>query len=112
MNKKAIGSQYEEAAAAYMKEQGFEIICRNYKNRIGEIDIIAKDGEYLVFCEVKYRKAGDAIYAISPKKQKQIGRVAASFMTLKGWPLDTYCRFDCALSDGESIIYIKNAWQI
>ena len=56
MNKREIGSGYEEMAAAYLIEQGYKIVARNFSGRRGEIDIIARDGEYLVFVEVKYRR--------------------------------------------------------
>ena len=56
MNKREIGSGYEEMAAAYLIEQGYKIVVRNFSGRRGEIDIIARDGEYLVFVEVKYRR--------------------------------------------------------
>ena len=52
MNKREIGSGYEEMAAAYLIEQGYKIVARNFSGRRGEIDIIARDGEYLVFVEV------------------------------------------------------------
>lgn len=54
MNKRAIGTNQEIKAAEYLKNQGYEILERNFRCRIGEIDIIARDGRYLVFVEVKY----------------------------------------------------------
>lgn len=48
MNKRQTGSQYEEKAAEYMKQHGYQILERNYRCRQGEIDIIAQDGSYLV----------------------------------------------------------------
>ena len=54
-NKRQTGAKYEQAAGFYLEQQGYEIIEYNYRCRFGEIDIIAKDGSYLVFCEVKYR---------------------------------------------------------
>ena len=55
-NKRKIGGQYEDLAAAYLREQGYEILERNYRDRLGEIDVIAREAGYLVFVEVKYRK--------------------------------------------------------
>ena len=114
-NKRAVGAYNEEIAAAHLRKQGLDIIERNYRVRAGEIDIIARDGEYLVFCEVKYRSskdAGGASYSISPEKQRQIAKVAKIYMAAKRISPNTFCRFDCVLIDGKDIKYIKNAWQL
>ena len=55
MNKRQLGTVYEQKAAAYLQQQGYEILECNFRCRIGEIDIIAREGEYLCFVEVKYR---------------------------------------------------------
>lgn len=114
-NKRIIGSEKETIAAEYLKSAGLVILERNYRVRSGEIDIIAKDGECLVFCEVKYRssnKAGGASFAVSRQKQLQIARVANIYMTKKHISPDTFCRFDCVLIDSDKINHIKNAWQL
>ena len=59
-NNRAVGSIYEEKIAAFLKQNGFVILERNYRCKQGEIDIIAKDGSYFVFIEVKYRASGSA----------------------------------------------------
>ena len=56
VNKRALGGEKELLAAKYLQSQGFTIIKMNYRCKTGEIDIIANDKDYLVFCEVKYRK--------------------------------------------------------
>ena len=53
-NNRATGSIYEEKIAAFLKQNGFMILERNYRCKQGEIDIIAKDGKYFVFIEVKF----------------------------------------------------------
>ena len=53
MNKREQGSHYETMAAEYLKNKGYEIISQNFFSKNGEIDIIAKDTDTLVFCEVK-----------------------------------------------------------
>ena len=55
-NNRATGSSYEEKIAAFLKQNGFMILERNYRCKQGEIDIIAKDGKYFVFIEVKFRQ--------------------------------------------------------
>ena len=54
-NKRSMGSEYEKKAAEYLKASGCSICEMNYRCRFGEIDMIARDGKYLVFAEVKYR---------------------------------------------------------
>ena len=63
-NKRMEGSRYEKLAARYLEQKGMDILELNYRCRTGEIDIIARDGEYLVFVEVKYRKTKRAGYAL------------------------------------------------
>ena len=60
MNKREVGAAYEEAAAVFLEKNGVRILERNFRCRQGEIDLIGRDGEYLVFFEVKYRKNADA----------------------------------------------------
>jgi putative endonuclease len=91
------GAQGEEIAVRFLVEQGYRIIERNFRfRRKGEIDIVARDGEYLVFCEVKMRTSdafGLPEYAVTPMKQETIRRVAAAYLAVKdisGQP----CRFD------------------
>ena len=54
-NRRREGTQYEQRAAGYLREQGYHIREMNYRCRMGEIDIVAEEGDYLVFVEVKYR---------------------------------------------------------
>ena len=54
-NQRSVGARYEQVAGKYLEQQAYQILQYNYRCRQGEIDIIARDGEYLVFCEVKYR---------------------------------------------------------
>ena len=79
MNKREKGTEYEAVAAKYLEGCGYEIISLNYRCRVGEIDIIAKDEEYLVFVEVKYRKnerMGSPFDAVDFRKQQKIIKVS------------------------------------
>ncbi|MEF9917459.1 MAG: YraN family protein [Lachnospiraceae bacterium] len=111
-NKRAIGNAYERLAGAYLEAQGYQIITYNYYCRQGEIDIIARDGEYLVFCEVKYRKSninGSPLEAVNLKKQQIISKCAMIYLTTNGL-IDSSCRFDVVgILNGE-IQLIKNAF--
>lgn len=112
-NKRVTGAHYEQEVAEYLKTQGYEILEMNYRCRIGEIDIIAKDGEYLVFVEVKYRKKSDCGTpqdAVNWKKQRKISKTAVYYLMKECGSLEVDCRFDvAAVLDGE-IELIKNAF--
>ena len=114
-NKRQIGTAYEQLAAAYLMEQGYEIVTLNYRIRTGEIDIIAKDGEYLCFVEVKYRangSLGSGLQAVDVRKQRTIIRVARYYMMQHGLDEWTPCRFDVVSIDGKEITLIQNAFQV
>ena len=92
----ALGRHGEALAANYLTRKGVQIIARNYRQKTGEIDIIARDGDYLVFIEVKTRKSshfGHPFEAVTRKKQAQISRVALGYMG-RNKLLDQPARFD------------------
>ena len=83
MNKRQIGSVYELKASDYLTKKGYQIIERNYRCRIGEIDIIAIERDCLCFIEVKYRKnekTGDPLEAVDKRKQQKIIRTAQYYL--------------------------------
>ncbi len=92
-----IGAWGEQYAARYLQEQGYEIIERNYRyGRSGEIDIVARDGDTLVFVEVKTRRShrfGLPEEAVTLAKQNQLRKLAVAFLTEYGIE-DAPCRFD------------------
>lgn len=76
------GIMAEGAAELFLRAKGFDILKRRYKTPVGEIDIVAVDGEYLVFAEVKGRQSlEDAMYAITPKMRERIHAAAGYFIT-------------------------------
>ena len=82
MNTRRTGIEYEALAEQYLTRQGIRIFEKNYRNRAGEIDLIGRDNEYLIFFEVKYRKtqrAGNPAEAVTYQKQKKICRVVILF---------------------------------
>lgn len=86
----------ENKAVMYLTDKGYEILETNYKNKLGEIDIIAKDGERIVFVEVKARataKYGYPREAVNEYKQRKIKMVAESYLKSKRL-LNSYIRFD------------------
>lgn len=112
-NKRETGSVHEKRVAAFLEKNGFQILAMNYRCRTGEIDIVARDKEYLVFVEVKYRstdRTGYALEAIDKRKAIQVRRTAAVYLYEHHYPEDTPCRFDAAGVDGGRITYIENAF--
>ena len=90
------GKRSEIIATNYLKKKGYKILETNYKNKVGEIDIIAKDKDYLVFVEVKARNSqafGHPFEAIDEEKQRKIHAVASLYM-VKHSKYGTNCRFD------------------
>lgn len=86
MKKQNVGQLGEDLAVKYLKNNGYEIIERNYRYGHGEIDIIAKDNEMLVFVEVKYRRSleyGTPENSITEYKKKQIRKIAEAYLWQK-----------------------------
>lgn len=111
-NRRRIGTEKEQLAGAYLEKEGYEIIEYNYRCKKGEIDIIAKDGEYLVFCEVKYRSGttkGTPAEAVNYKKQRTISKCALFYITEKHWQY-LPCRFDVISVTDKEIQVLKNAF--
>lgn len=114
MDKRAVGTAYEKLAGAYLEQQGYRVIEYNFRCRGGEIDVIAWDGEYLVFVEVKYRRtaaSGDPLEAVDFRKQRRISRAAVYYCLTHGYGESTPCRFDVAAVLGGQICVVKNAFE-
>lgn len=111
-NKRKIGAQYERAAGAFLEKSGYQILKYNYRCPLGEIDLIAKEDGYLVFCEVKYRRdaaSGHAAEAVDKKKQRTISR-CASYYLMEHADGDVPCRFDVVSIENGDLRVIKNAF--
>lgn len=90
------GKKTEEIAAKYLREKGWKILEQNYVCKFGEIDLIALDGDAIVFVEVKYRSRdyyGDPGEAVTLYKQRRISRAACWYLIEHQWD-DRVCRFD------------------
>ncbi len=113
MNNRAVGSIYEEKAKEYLLEKGYQILAKNFRCRIGEIDLIARNEGYLCFIEVKYRSGmtkGYPAEAINLNKIRRITRTAQFYMLLHKLPQNTPCRFDVVVILEHEISLIKNAF--
>ena len=114
MNKRKVGNDYEQIAEDYLVRQGYVILARNYRNRIGEIDRIAREGNCICFIEVKYRASrhyGQPQEAVNLRKQKNICKVARFYLMCQGLDEWTDCRFDVVSIVGNEIELIRNAYE-
>jgi len=112
-SKKARGIQGEAVVARWLEDQGFTILTTNYRQRFGEIDIIAESSTHLLFVEVKWR-AHPAMLAselVPVSKQKKIVHVARSFLATHPYQ-EKIIRFDVAIVYGDQydINYIAHAF--
>lgn len=113
---KSVGDKGEDEAARFLAEMGYEIIGRNYRKRGGEIDIIAKDGETLVFVEVKNLPNGNAetlSHVLNARKQSRIIYMAKQFLLEYPEYENAYIRFDVIALNIPSfpkLYHIKNAF--
>ena len=102
----------ETLAIKYLEEQGYKILETNYSNKLGEIDIIAKDNDRIVFVEVKERASAKFGYpreAVNYYKQQKIQMVANCYLKNKRL-MDSYIRFDVIEILAGNLTHLKNAF--
>ena len=108
------GASAEADAAHLLATAGYRIVERNFRCKAGELDIIARDGDVLVFIEVRSRaddEHGSAAEMIGRTKQRRVARVAAVYLQLRSPAFDE-CRFDVvAITAGEAIL-LKDAFRV
>lgn len=78
-----LGNLGERIAAAYLTDAGLHVLARNWRCREGELDIVARDGDALVFCEVKTRRGtgfGHPVEAVTPAKQRRVRALAGRWL--------------------------------
>ena len=100
-DRRSVGSRGEAEAAQFLERQGLAIIARNFCTRRGEIDLIARDGDTLVFVEVRVRTSrafGGAAASITAAKRARMVAAAGAFLSRLG--REPACRFDAILFDG------------
>jgi len=114
-----LGQGGEQHVARYLKKKGYRIVAKNYRCKLGEIDIIARDGDELVFIEVKTRSGlshGSPAAAVNFRKQRQISRTAQWYLTERTL-FDSPARFDVIsvlFNDAgqQTIEHISNAFDL
>lgn len=109
-NSRSIGDIGEDFVCGYLKENGYEILDRNFTIRGGEIDIVAAQGSNVAFVEVKTRKVGaltSGEAAMTYTKRQRLIKTAKVYIAKK--QLKAYCRFDVAVvhHDGGNVVYFK-----
>ncbi|PIV21224.1 MAG: YraN family protein [Deltaproteobacteria bacterium CG_4_8_14_3_um_filter_45_9] len=116
--KKELGKKGEEAALRFLKKRGYRIIEKNYVCKMGEMDIIAREKDTLVFVEVKTRTStlfGPPQLAVNSSKQRQLSKVALNYLNEKRLK-DVKARFDVVAillgQKGEEIELIRDAFDL
>jgi putative endonuclease len=112
-NSVSLGKEGENRAAQALQAAGMSIIARNFRSRQGEIDIIALDGETLVFAEVKaWSRFGleSLAYSISPKKQRRIIETAKYFLSINRQYYGRAIRFDVVFVGNEAVSHLASAF--
>jgi len=114
--RKNLGRRGEDFACKFLEKYGYKIIERNYRNKAGEIDIIARDKDEMVFIEIKSKLSKDFAQpelSVNPSKQKRIVKAALLYLMEKNIK-KTGCRFDVVGITGEKenrkVELIKNAF--
>lgn len=106
------GRQAEDKAAEYLASLGYVILARNYAIRGAEVDIIAREGDFLVFVEVKYRKSTVFMMpreSVSQAKQRRVGQAALRWLQENALP-DTNVRFDVVEITPREITLLRAAF--
>jgi putative endonuclease len=118
VEKKELGKKGEEKAIRFLKKRGYRLIEKNYVCKMGEMDIIAKEKDTLVFIEVKTRTStlfGPPQLAVHSSKQRQLSKVALNYLKEKQLE-DVKARFDVVAilleQKGEKIELIKDAFDL
>lgn len=115
MDRHTLGKDAERNAEIWLETQGLQLIQRNMRCRLGEIDLIMTDGESLIFIEVRHRNSrtfGGAAASVDWRKQRKILRAARFFLAANPTWSKHPCRFDVIAYEGNDIpLWYRNAFQ-
>ena len=112
-HRRELGARAERSAVDLLVAAGYRIVDRNFRCKAGEIDIVARDGDILVFVEVRSRSDGEhggAVEMIGRAKQRQVVRVARVYLAAAE-PAFEQCRFDVVAITGGKAILIQDAFR-
>jgi putative endonuclease len=113
MDRQQIGRAAEDAAIAYLESQGVEIIARNFRRRLGELDVIARERDTLIIVEVRKRSSnrfGGAAASVDLRKQVRLQRAAAQLLQQRRDLGRLRVRFDVVAITPTGIDWIKHAF--
>lgn len=99
-----IGDTYELRARRHLQKAGLAPVAHNYSTRFGELDLVMRDGDTLVFVEVRYRRSarfGGAAASVTPRKRERLIRAASGFLAAHPQYADADCRFDVVTFEGD-----------
>ncbi|MFI5347375.1 MAG: YraN family protein [Elusimicrobiota bacterium] len=105
------GQKAEDLAAVFLQAKGMSVIERNFRAKVGEIDLIMRDNDEVVFVEVRSRakkEFGGAAASVDGPKRRKLIRAAALWLQARGW--DGPCRFDVVALDGARLEHIPDAF--
>lgn len=110
-DRRAVGREAEDRVAAYLLQKGYTIVTRRFTTRQGEIDLVALDGDILVFIEVKFRRQDDQSpeAGLDARKVKRFHAAALAYLEQNG-QTDKEIRFDFVAVDAEEIRHYVNAF--
>jgi putative endonuclease len=106
------GGDAEQRAAGFLEAQGLRIVARNYRTRMGEIDLIAQEGATLVFVEVRMRSSarfGGALGSVDARKRARIVAAARHYLMRLG--REPRCRFDVVTVEGPQPTWLRGAFE-
>ena len=117
--RRLFGQEGEAEAERYLRRKGYRIVAKNVRSSLGELDLVAEDGQTLVFIEVKARRSGEfggAIHAVDRQKQRKLARLASQFLAQRHW-MERSCRFDVLLLQATEtaelrVEHIQNAFDV
>jgi putative endonuclease len=110
------GQEAEQQALDFLQSKGLRLEARNFRCKTGEIDLVMRDAETLVFVEVRFRQSNDygrALETVTASKQRKLLNTANRYLQMK--KIDSACRFDVIALNGSGstpVEWIKNAIQI
>jgi putative endonuclease len=113
MDRRQTGTLAENSAAAFLEAQGFVIVARNFQRRVGELDVIARDGPLLLIVEVRTRaddRFGGAAASISYAKQRRIALTAGLFLDQHPELRRCQVRFDVIVVRNGSVEWLRHAF--
>lgn len=114
LSTRELGNRGEDRAAAALSALGYRIVERNFRCRAGELDIVARDGDILVFVEVRTRAdatTGSAAATVNEAKQARIARVAQIYLSMRSPTFDS-CRFDVIGITADELVHIQDAFRL